>query len=161
MKILITLAAVALALNCAYAEQKIPEGSQLVIPASEMQAVKGSDKVFTGDVTVQQLSEPLPGMAAGSGMVTFQPGSRSFWHTHPIGQVLIILKGEGRSGVYGEKVSVLKKGDLVVCPKGVKHFHGAAPDQKMVQMTITGTLPDGQNVEWMEPVTDEQYNNIK
>lgn len=87
--------------------------------------------------------------------------ARSFWHPHPTGQVLIIAEGEGRSGVYAQKVSVLKKGDVVVCPKGVKHFYGAAPDQRMVQMTITGYDPQGKNVKWMEPVTDEQYLNVE
>lgn len=100
-------------------------------------------------------------MPVAGAYVIFEPGARSFWHTHPTGQVLIIAEGEGRSGVYGQKVSVLKKGDVVVCLKGVKHFHGAAPDQRMVQMTITGYDPQGKNVDWMEPVTDEQYLNVE
>ena len=116
----------------------IPEGSQLVTRAKDLAVVDGGNKVFTGKVKIQALSEKLPGMPVAGAYVIFEPGARSFWHTHPTGQVLIIAEGEGRSGVYGQKVSVLKKGDVVVCPKGVKHFHGAAPDQRMVQMTITG-----------------------
>lgn len=118
--------------------------------------------VVPGIGTIQSaLSEKLPGMPVAGAYLIFEPGARSFWHTHPTGQVLIIAEGEGRSGVYGQKVSVLKKGDVVVCPKGVKHFHGAAPDQRMVQMTITGYDSQGKNVDWMEPVTDEQYLNVE
>ena len=111
------------------------------------------------EVKIVPLSESVPGMPVSSAYVIFEPGARSFWHTHPIGQVLIIVEGEGRSGVYGKPVSVLKKGDVVVCPKGIKHFHGAAPDKRMVQMTVTGYDPQGKNVTWMEPVTDQQYKN--
>lgn len=96
-----------------------------------------------------------------SAYVIFELVARSFWHTHPTGQVLIIVEGEGRSGVYGKPVSVLKKGDVVVCPKGIKHFHGAAPDQRMVQMTVTGYDPQGKNVPWMERVNDLQYMNTE
>ena len=139
----------------------IPEGSQLVTRAKDLAVVDGGNKVFTGKVKIQALSEKLPGMPVAGAYVIFEPGARSFWHTHPTGQVLIIAEGEGRSGVYGQKVSVLKKGDVVVCPKGVKHFNGAAPDQRMVQMTITGYDSQGKNVDWMEPVTDEQYLNVE
>lgn len=143
------------------ADEVIPAGQQLVKPAETLNTVNGGNKVFTGNVKIQPLSESVPGMPVSSAYVIFSPGARSFWHTHPTGQVLIIVDGEGRSGVFGEKVSVLKKGDVVVCPKGVKHFHGAAPDKGMVQMTITGYDPNGKNVEWLEPVTDEQYLNIQ
>ena len=73
----------------------------------------------------------------------------------------MVAEGEGRSGVFGEPVSILKKGDVVVCPKGVKHFHGAAPDQRMVQMTVTGYAENGSNGVWMEAVIDEQYMNTE
>lgn len=84
-------------------EKIIPEGSQLVKTVAELPIVPGGHKVFTGDVTIQQLSQPLPGMPVGSAVVTFEPGARSYWHIHPIGQVLYILEGEGRSGVYGKR----------------------------------------------------------
>lgn len=135
--------------------------SQAVTRAADLPLVKGSPEIFTGDVHIQPLSAEFAGMPASSAYVIFEAGSRSYWHTHPVGQVLIIAEGEGRSGVYGEPVSVLKKGDVVVCPKGVKHFHGAAPDQRMVQMTITPSDADGKNVTWMEAVTDEQYMNVE
>lgn len=156
---LIALLGLGLAAGAMAAE--VPVDTQLVKRAAQMPAVDGGNKVFTGKVSVQALSSELPGMPVSSAYVIFEAGARSFWHTHPTGQVLIIVEGEGRSGVYGEKVSVLKKDDVVVCPKGVKHFHGAAPDQRMVQMTITGSDPQGKNVEWLEPVTDEQYLNVE
>lgn len=142
-------------------EEVIPPGEQLVKRAETLKTIDGGNKVFTGDVQIQPLSDAVPGMPVCSAYVKFSAGSRSFWHVHPTGQVLVIVEGEGRSGVYGEKVSVLKKGDVVVCPKGVKHFHGAAPNMGMIQMTLTGYDPLGKNVEWMEPVTDEQYMNTE
>ena len=155
------LAVISLGLAAGVMAAEIPTDSQLVTRAPDMKIVDGGNKVFTGKVSIQSLSSELPGMPVSSAYVIFEAGARSFWHTHPTGQVLIIVDGEGRSGVFGEKVSVLKKGDVVVCPKGVKHFHGAAPDQRMVQMTITGSDPQGKNVHWLEPVTDEQYMNIE
>ena len=142
-------------------DEQIPAGDQLVKRGNAIQTIKGSEKIFTGDVKIVPLSESVPGMPVASAYVIFEPGARSFWHTHPTGQVLIIVEGEGRSGVYGKPVSVLKKGDVVVCPKGIKHFHGAAPDQRMVQMTVTGYDPQGKNVTWMEPVSDLQYMNTE
>ena len=77
------------------------------------------------------------------------------------GQFFTVLRGEGRTGVYGEKARVVKPGDVVICPAGVKHFHGAGPDTQMVQMTVTGDHPEGKGVTWLEEVTDEQYNKIE
>ena len=88
----------------------------------------------------------------------FEPGARTFWHIHPAGQFFTVLRGEGRTGVYGEKARIVKPGDVVICPAGVKHFHGAAPDSQMVQMTVTGDHREGKGVTWLEEVTDEQYN---
>ena len=159
--LLILLSSLFVAASVNAADEVIPAGDQMVKRADAIKHIKGSDKVFTGGVQVVPLSESLPGMPVAGAYVIFEPSARSFWHTHPTGQVLIIVEGEGRSGVYGQKVSVLKKGDVVVCPKGIKHFHGAAPDKGMVQMTITGYDPEGKNVTWMGPVTDEQYLNIE
>ena len=102
---------VSLALACAVlmagsaAAADIPEGSQLVTRAKDLAVVDGGNKVFTGKVKIQALSEKLPGMPVAGAYVIFEPGARSFWHTHPTGQVLIIAEGEGRSGVYGQKVN--------------------------------------------------------
>ena len=74
---------------------------------------------------------------------------------------LLFFVVKGRTGVYGEKARIVKPGDVVICPAGVKHFHGAAPDSQMVQMTVTGDHREGKGVTWLEEVTDEQYNNLE
>lgn len=165
MKKLIPLSLALCAAVCtstnAFADEKMPASGQLVKHADQIPTVEGSNKVFIGNVKIVPMTDQIKDMSVASAYVIFEPGARSYWHTHPTGQILIIAEGEGRSGVYGEKVSVLKKGDVVVCPKGVKHFHGAAPDKRLVQMTITGFDPQGSNVTWMEAVTDEQYLNVE
>lgn len=157
----LSIAAACFLMLCPAISADIDAGNQLVSRAADLPVVAGSPNVFTGKVTVQALSDALPNMPVASAYVIFEPGARSFWHTHPTGQVLIIVDGEGRSGVFGKPVSILKKGDVIVCPKGVKHFHGAAPDQRMIQMTVTGYNPQGKNVDWLEAVTDEQYMNVE
>ncbi len=139
--------------------ENIPEGKQLVRKNADNPMIEGNGSTFTGKAKVQMLSKALDNMNASSAYVVFEAGSRSHWHTHPVAQVIIVADGEGRSGVYGEPVTELKKGDVVVCPAGVKHFHGASPNERLVQMTITGETEDGSCVTWMEPVDDEQYNN--
>lgn len=118
-------------------------------------------KVFTGKAEVIPMSQQVPGMPVHNGIVIFEPGARTFWHIHPAGQFFTVLRGEGRTGVYGEKARIVKPGDVVICPAGVKHFHGAAPDSQMVQMTVTGDHREGKGVTWLEEVTDEQYNNLE
>ena len=88
--------------------------------------------------------------------MTFEPGARSHWHTHPAGQHLVVISGAGLTGTADGHVEEIKAGDVVWCPPQIKHWHGAAPKTAMTHMALTGAL-DGRNVEWMEPVTDEQY----
>ena len=108
------------------------------------------------------MSQQIPGMPVHNGIVIFERGARTFWHIHPTGQFFTVLQGEGRTGVYEEKARVVKPGDVVViCPAGIKHFHGAGPDTQMVQMAVTGDHPEGKGVTWLEEVTDEQYNNLE
>ena len=97
-----------------------------------------------------------PGRAA-FGQVTFAAGARSRWHTHPAGQTLYVLKGCGLTQQEGGPVMRICAGDTVYTPPGVKHWHGAAPDGGMVQLSATETV-DGRNVDWLEPVTDGQYH---
>ncbi|MCC3261927.1 cupin domain-containing protein, partial [Paenibacillus polymyxa] len=94
---------------------------------------------------------------ASGGLVTFEPGARSAWHTHPAGQRLVVTSGVGLTQEWGKPVQVIRPGDVVWCPPGVKHWHGAAPGTAMTHLAITGTV-DGKNVTWMEKVTDAQYN---
>ncbi|MQU51274.1 cupin domain-containing protein, partial [Pseudomonas sp. FSL A6-1183] len=84
--------------------------------------------------------------------------SRSAWHTHPAGQRLVVVSGVGLTQEWGKPVQQIHPGDVVVCPPGVKHWHGAAADGAMTHLAVTGSV-DGKSVTWMEKVTDEQYQS--
>jgi len=117
---------------------------------------KGPAEYFTGSVRIDPLFEaPEPARARGA-IVTFEPGARTAWHTHPIGQALIVTSGCGwvQSGG-GAKVEI-RPGDVVWCPPNEKHWHGATPTTAMTHIAIQEAL-DGKVVEWMERVSDEQY----
>lgn len=88
--------------------------------------------------------------------ITFEPGARTAWHTHPLGQILFVLSGCGRAQRWGGPVEELRPGDVAWFPPGEKHWHGAAPTASMTHIAIQEQL-DGQTVEWMERVTDDQY----
>lgn len=119
-------------------------------------AIAGPETTFTGEVSVE-LSVPVRDESRLSGgLVTFQPKARSNWHTHPYGQLLIIMEGKGRVQEWDRPVQEVYAGDLVWFPAGVKHWHGAAPDLAMRHYALQEER-DGSVVEWMEKVTDEQY----
>jgi 4-carboxymuconolactone decarboxylase len=111
---------------------------------------------FTGAVTVEALFEAIELSDMTGGAVTFKAGARTAWHTHPRGQILIVTAGTGRVQRWGDPVQEIRVGDVVRIPAGQKHWHGAAPDTAMAHVAITEHR-DGVRVNWMEPVTDEQY----
>jgi quercetin dioxygenase-like cupin family protein len=116
----------------------------------------GPSEWFTGTVRVEPLFRAgSPGRAQGA-MVTFEPGARSAWHTHPLGQTLIVTAGRGYVQSWGGPVEEIHVGDVVTCPPGEKHWHGAAPGSAMSHIAIQEEL-DGKVVDWMEKVSDEQY----
>jgi 4-carboxymuconolactone decarboxylase len=115
----------------------------------------GPAAYFTGSVNVEPLFAGGEGRPSGAN-VTFEPGARSAWHTHPAGQTLIVTAGEGRTQSWGGPVEVIRAGDVVNCPAGVKHWHGAATNSRMTHIALTQPR-DGKNVEWMEKVSDAQY----
>ncbi|PPJ41318.1 MULTISPECIES: cupin domain-containing protein [unclassified Pseudoxanthomonas] len=117
----------------------------------------GPADYFTGHVRIDPLWQADDHLNASGAMVTFEPGARSAWHTHPAGQRLMIVSGGGLTQQWGKAVQELHPGDVVVCPPGVKHWHGAAPATAMSHLAVTGTV-EGKNVEWMEKVSDAQYN---
>ncbi len=129
---------------------------QKITRAGEQAAVKGSSEIFTGTVRIDPVFAPIDGITAGAGLVTFEPGARSNWHTHPAGQQLVVVSGVGRTGTWDGTVEEIRAGDVVTCPIGVKHWHGASPTVAMSHLAVTG-VRDGRNVEWLEPVSDEQY----
>jgi len=113
---------------------------------------------FTGSVRVNRLFEAQAPAHASSYLVTFEPGARTAWHTHPLGQVLIVTAGTGRVQRWGDPVNEIREGDVVWIPPGQKHWHGAAPNSPLTHIAIVEAL-DGETVEWMEKVSDAQYRN--
>lgn len=111
---------------------------------------------FTGSVRVDPLFMASEPARAGGASVTFEPGARTAWHSHPLGQTLIITAGCGRVQCWGGQVEEIHPGDVVWFPPGEKHWHGAAPTTAMTHIAISEKL-DGKTVNWMEKVTDEQY----
>jgi quercetin dioxygenase-like cupin family protein len=131
--------------------------SQTISRAGTQASVKGPAEYFTGNVRVDPLFPANETASFSGAYVTFEPGGRSAWHIHPKGQHLLVTAGVGRTGEWEGKVDEIKAGDVIWCPPGVKHWHGASPTTAMTHIALTGTL-NGKNVEWMEKVTDEQYN---
>ena len=115
---------------------------------------KGPEDWFTGTVRIDPLFQAPDPARVGAGQVTFEPGARTAWHTHPLGQTLIVTAGLGWAR--GGPIEEIRPGDVVWFPPGLKHWHGASPTTAMTHIAIQEAL-DGRNVEWMEHVTDEQY----
>lgn len=117
----------------------------------------GSTDFFTGTVRITPLVQGEEPSCMTCACVTFDPSARSAWHTHPKGQLLIIIDGLGFVQEWGKPAQQIKKGDVIWTPPTVKHWHGAAPESSMTHMAIQETL-NGKNVDWLEKVSDEQYN---
>ena len=117
---------------------------------------KGPGEWFTGEVRIDPLfGPPDPARVAGA-LVTFEPGARTAWHTHPLGQTLVVTSGCGRAQREGGPVEEIRPDDVVCFPPGEKHWHGAAPTTAMTHIAIQEKL-DGKAVDWMEQVSNEQY----
>ncbi|AWH33214.1 cupin domain-containing protein [Stenotrophomonas sp. SAU14A_NAIMI4_8] len=129
---------------------------QQITAAGDQPSTQGPSEHFTGNVRIDPVWPADAGITASGGLVTFEPGARSAWHTHPAGQRLLITSGVGRVQEWGKPVQIVRPGDVVWCPPWVKHWHGAAPGTAMTHLAVTG-VRDGQNVTWMEKVTDAQY----
>jgi quercetin dioxygenase-like cupin family protein len=141
--------------------QPSPTSSQISITSSNKQSVtKGSHEWFTGDVKVRALFSPEGQSRTSGGQVTFQRGARSAWHTHPLGQILIITDGTGWIQEWGGPVREMHKGDVIWIPAGVKHWHGATPTTAVTHVAIQ-EIENGSAVTWMEQVTDDQYRQSK
>lgn len=116
----------------------------------------GPAEYFTGTVRIDPLFSAQEPSRTSAASVTFEPGARSAWHTHPLGQVLIVTSGCGYVQSWGGPVRTIRPGDVVRCPPGEKHWHGAAPATAMTHIAIQEAL-DGKVVDWLEKVSDEQY----
>jgi quercetin dioxygenase-like cupin family protein len=145
------------ALPCIVEASKRPKGEAMDIKRSGSQpSSKGPADWFTGDVAIDPLFEaPEPARGRGAS-VTFQPGARTAWHTHPLGQTLIVTSGLGRAQRWGGPIEEIRPGDVVWFPPGEKHWHGATPTTAMTQIAVQEALT-GEVVDWMEHVSDEQY----
>ncbi|MCX2683793.1 cupin domain-containing protein [Campylobacter sp. MIT 21-1685] len=128
---------------------------QQIQKADSFQNFSGSAENFSGKVKVSLLVERNEWRDFNVALVEFSPQARSGWHTHPQGQTLIVTEGEILAKVQGQKASIAKKGDVISCPPGVKHFHGAT-HSKGAHLALQG-FKDGKNVEWLELVSDEEY----
>jgi quercetin dioxygenase-like cupin family protein len=119
-------------------------------------SAKGPADWFTGTVRIDALFAPEGGARAAGNLVTFEPGARTAWHTHPLGQVLIVTFGLGRVQREGGPIEEIRPGDVVWFDAGEKHWHGASPTNAMSHIAVQESL-DGKAVEWMEHVSDDQY----
>lgn len=111
---------------------------------------------FTGNVWLENLIQADSLNQNSVGSVTFEPGARSKWHTHPAGQILLVIDGVGYYQEKGQSKKILHKGDAIKCPADIPHWHGASADSKFVQVAVTGR-EKGETI-WLEAVTDEEYN---
>ncbi|ALI10924.1 MULTISPECIES: cupin domain-containing protein [Pseudomonas] len=137
-----------------------PDSAMQIVRNGEQPSVLGSSRNFVGTVRVDPLFAARPPSRVTAGAVTFQPGARSAWHTHPAGQNLIVTAGVGWIQQEGGEKIVIKPGDVIWTPPGVKHWHGATDTTGLTHLAIQ-EVQGGKNVEWLEPVTDEQYGHSR
>lgn len=152
-----TIAAAALSLSLLAAESSDAFAQTVtVMRVGSQPSAAGPESNFTGTVRVDARFSGTGAARVGGGTVTFSPGARTAWHTHPLGQTLIVTAGVGRVQQDGGPVQEIRPGDTVWIPPGVKHWHGAAPTTGMSHIAIAESL-DGKAVDWMEKVSDAQY----
>ena len=149
-------------MNTAAAQSSTSASSPQIVltPESSQKVIHGAPDRFTGAVRVQSLIDAKDEARSTGGQVTFQPGARSAWHTHPLGQILIVTDGVGWFQQWSGPVRVMGKGDVIWIPAGVKHWHGATPTTSVTHIAIQEDR-DGRNVDWLEKVSDDQYRLLK
>lgn len=127
-----------------------------ITDASALPTYEGPEDYFTGDVRIDGLFNPQAEARAAAASVTFEPGARTAWHTHPLGQRLIVTSGCGLVQREGGEIKQIRAGDVVWFPPDEKHWHGATPDKAMTHIAIQEEQ-DGEAVTWLDHVTDEEY----
>jgi quercetin dioxygenase-like cupin family protein len=132
------------------------ENTMEISRSGSQPSAKGPADWFTGSVRIDSRFQRQAPARVGGATVTFEPGARTAWHTHPLGQTLIVTAGCGRVQREGGPIEEIRTGDVVWFEPGERHWHGAAPMTAMTHIAIAEML-DGKVVEWMEHVTDEQY----
>lgn len=152
-----TLLGIALCATAPFAAGAESGGESQQIRRAHSQApMVGPEDYFSGQVRVDPLFPASDEVNASGAYVSFEAGARSAWHTHPAGQRLVVMSGVGLTQERGKPVQRILPGDVIVCPPGVKHWHGAAPNSAMMHLAVTGSV-DGKNVEWLEKVSDAEY----
>jgi quercetin dioxygenase-like cupin family protein len=124
--------------------------------AGSQPSSRGPVEYFTGTVRIDPLFQPKPPARTAAATVTFEPGARTAWHTHPLGQTLIVTAGAGRVQRWGGPIEDIRPGDVVWFAPGEKHWHGASPTTALTHVAIQESQ-DGKTVDWLEHVSDEQY----
>ena len=124
--------------------------------AGSQPSAKGPAEYFSGAVRLDPVFQAPPPARTFAATVTFEAGARTAWHTHPLGQILIVTAGCGLTQCSGGPVARIRPGDVIWCPPGEKHWHGAAPGTAMSHIAIVETV-DGKGVDWLEKVTDQEY----
>jgi quercetin dioxygenase-like cupin family protein len=133
------------------------ESNMEITRAGSQPSTKGPSDWFSGTVRIDPLFQPKDPARAAAASVTFEPGARTAWHTHPLGQTLIIVSGVGWVQREGGPIEEVRPGDIVWFPPGLKHWHGATAKTAMTHIAIQEAL-NGKMVDWMEKVTEEQYS---
>ena len=152
----VAMTAISLSMAASALAQSDDKALQITRNGTQASA-KGPAEYFSGTVRVDPLFPKPNGPTRATGSyVTFEPGARTAWHTHPMGQTLVVTAGAGRVQRWGDAVHEVRPGDVVWIPPGQKHWHGASPTTAMTHIAIT-ELSDGKAVDWLEKVSDAQY----
>ncbi|MYM61895.1 cupin domain-containing protein [Pseudomaricurvus sp. HS19] len=148
--------------TCTVAAEKsaATDAAQVYYKSGSQASFTGPDEYFTGDVKVDMLFPGNDTAHYGGAYVTFQPGARTAWHSHPAGQHMVVTSGTGLTGTRDGKVITISEGDALWCPPGIDHWHGATAESAMTHLVVTASK-DGANVVWKEQVTDEVYRNAQ
>lgn len=144
----------ALSVSSVYSKENTPVIT--VMQSGNTPSVKGPADYFTGTVRIDSPFQGTEPARVGGATVTFEPSARTAWHTHPLGQTLIVTAGLGLVQEWEGPVQQIRPGDIIWIPAGVKHWHGAAPEAAMSHIAIAEAL-DGKVVDWLEQVSDQQY----
>jgi quercetin dioxygenase-like cupin family protein len=127
-----------------------------IIRNGSQASIKGPAEYFTGNARIDPLATAQAPATVSCASVTFEPGARSAWHTHPMGQILIVTAGCGWTQCEDGPIQEIRAGDTIWCPPGHRHWHGATPTTSMTHISVVEAL-DGKHVVWLEHVTDEEY----
>lgn len=157
---LVAVVAFSILLSAGCQQAPAKSGTKIETEAIFPKGTQGPAENFTGTAWNVGLVEPDSVYSTSVGNVYFEPGARSHWHTHPAGQILIITDGVGYHQLKGGPKQTLRKGDVARCPPNVEHWHGASPDTGMQQLYIVPNTEKG-IVNWLQAVTDEEYNANK